>query len=44
MRSITAGKWTASQNRSAADRLGVVQGLARQGGDRSLGMAVLVGR
>ncbi len=30
------GKWKVSQNRSAADRAGVVEGLAREGGDAAL--------
>ena len=38
--SAIAGKWKTSQNRSAADRAGVVAGLREQGGDA---MAALVG-
>jgi transcriptional regulator len=36
------GKWKVSQNRSAADRQGVVAGLQRQADPRSLEMAALV--
>ena len=36
------GKWKASQNRPAADREGVAEGLERQGDDASLAMARLV--
>ena len=38
------GKWKASQNRSAADRDGVAQGLTALGDDRSLAMAGMVAR
>jgi transcriptional regulator len=37
-----AGKWKVSQNRSAADREGVAQGLAEIGGEDALAMAGLV--
>jgi transcriptional regulator len=30
------GKWKVSQNRSAADRAGVVEGMAREHGDAAL--------
>jgi transcriptional regulator len=36
------GKWKLSQNRSARDREGVVEGLRREGGDAALAMAELV--
>ena len=36
------GKWKASQNRSEADKLGVVAGLMNRGDDASLSMAALV--
>lgn len=36
------GKWKVSQNRSEADRLGVAQGLAEQGGSGAQAMAALV--
>jgi transcriptional regulator len=36
------GKWKVSQNRSAPDRAGVVEGLRCDGGDDSLAMAALV--
>jgi transcriptional regulator len=38
------GKWKASQNRSEADRAGVVEGLTLTGDDRSRGMATMVPR
>jgi transcriptional regulator len=38
------GKWKASQNRSAADRAGVVAGLEALRDDEALAMAVIVGR
>lgn len=38
------GKWKVSQNRPAADRLGVVDGLLARGDERSKAMASLVGR
>jgi transcriptional regulator len=36
------GKWKMSQNRPAADRLGVAGGLQRQGGDEAQAVAALV--
>ncbi len=36
------GKWKTSQNRSAADRVGVVAGLEAQGGDEALAMAGII--
>jgi len=36
------GKWKVSQNRSAADRAGVVHGLRQEAGDQASGMAALV--
>jgi len=36
------GKWKASQNRGAPDRLGTVAGLRQRGDEQSLGMAALV--
>jgi transcriptional regulator len=36
------GKWKASQNRSAEDRAGVVDGLAREGGEAAAAMASIV--
>jgi transcriptional regulator len=36
------GKWKLSQNRSVADRLGVIAGLGSRGDDRSLAMANLI--
>ena len=36
------GKWKASQNRSAADRVGVFAGLEAQGGDEALAMAEII--
>jgi transcriptional regulator len=36
------GKWKASQNRSAPDRLGTVAGLRQRGDEQSLAMAALV--
>jgi transcriptional regulator len=36
------GKWKASQNRSAPDRLGTVAGLQQRGDEQSLGVAALV--
>ena len=36
------GKWKASQNRPPADRAGVAEGLAREGGDASAAMAEIV--
>lgn len=38
------GKWKVSQNRPAADRLGVVAGLQAQGDEEARGMAALVAR
>jgi transcriptional regulator len=38
------GKWKVSQNRFAADRLGVIAGLTSQGDERSLAMADMVER
>jgi transcriptional regulator len=38
------GKWKASQNRSAADRAGVVEGLEALGDEEALAMAEIVGR
>jgi transcriptional regulator len=38
--SALAGKWKVSQNRSAADRAGVVEGLRKEGGDAALAAAV----
>jgi len=38
------GKWKVSQNRPAADRAGVVEGLRRQGGEAAAAMAELVRR
>jgi transcriptional regulator len=37
-----AGKWKASQNRSAPDRLGTVAGLQQRGDPQSVAMAALV--
>jgi transcriptional regulator len=37
-----AGKWKVSQNRSAADRAGVVEGLEREGSKSGMEMAALV--
>jgi transcriptional regulator len=36
------GKWKTSQNRSAADRVGVLAGLEAQGGDEALAMAEII--
>ncbi len=36
------GKWKASQNRNAADRAGVVDGLSAAGGDAAAAMAAIV--
>ncbi len=36
------GKWKASQNRNAADRAGVVDGLSADGGDAAAAMAAIV--
>jgi transcriptional regulator len=38
--SALSGKWKVSQNRSAADRAGVVEGLRKEGGDAALAAAV----
>lgn len=38
------GKWKVSQNRSAADREGVIESLTQDGSERSLAMAELVRR
>jgi len=38
------GKWKVNQNRSEADRLGVIAGLTERGDDRSLAMAEMVKR
>ena len=37
-----AGKWKLSQNRSDADRRGVVEGLSREGGERGAAMVELM--
>jgi transcriptional regulator len=37
-----AGKWKMSQNRSEADRRGVVEGLNAEGGEEALAVAALV--
>jgi transcriptional regulator len=37
-----AGKWKLSQNRSPADRLGVIEGLSSEGGERGAALAKLM--